>query len=913
MVDLVPAFTIKPQRLERLSLGVGDGVGSSVKAAIRLDGDFANLAGRAIAITGRRPRVRITMQTGGVRAWNPDATSWTPIAAPGDDVRSIWVSPKFGLLVGGELDVLQVALSREDGAEAAGFGAAPLGTPILALAEVGDAVLAGGATGLWRARRGEAWTSCGLGEVAVTALAAIGGKLAAGTLSGLHLSDNEGRTWRSASGLAATVSAVVESPKGRWIAATQDGRIFVESGLGFEPATTGPTACRINALCVQGTSVLAGADQGLFESKDDGATWTLRQDGETTGDVRAIAVGADGAVWTAVYGRGLMRNGALVFGGVCNHIAALAFDGQGALLAAARNATALLRADGVTDADITTPKPVGRLVDPRLKNLLQTGPAAPELTTCLATLGVTAPSGGSITRRGDGVWVLGGESAGSILMAVLNDGAVRVAYEPDLFVTKPEQPSAAGEVQLGLQTAGSVDVSLRASPGELTYLDATDNSSAVAEVAYVADATPSSDRLTTEICFSEPLANVYDMATVTINANVVAASHGETPVSAEVLGNGDNSIPNQSFTLKTGPLSTPDPALQPVGGPRHAIEIRVRTGSPNDTLSLAAQLLPSDLRSVGQLWQEVATFDKSGPLDLHYKVMQAIDGSIQVVFGDGRNGRRLPTGYQNIVALYRVGAGAAGDVRAGQLTMPKQRQAGVKSVTNPVAAVGGSDAQDVKQTRATGPIQARALSRIVSSRDFEGYALTRPSIAKSLGTDRAAAGGAPGVLLTVATLADATIAVGGAVAPDGLAELNADIRSATAWRPALTLARARLSWFDLEAELELAPAVVLSGASTLKAAQAALKDSYGFSMQTLGASVRAAAVIARLQAVPGVAAVNLISLNRRGRAPTLDTRIEAAPARIAAGAALGAELLVLASAKLTPRGASTSSIRRAGL
>ena len=436
------------------------------------------------------------------------------------------------------------------------------------------------------------------------------------------------------------------------------------------------------------------------------------------------------------------------------------------------------------------------------------------------------------------------------------------------------------------------------------------DASTLAEVAKVVSATLSSDSLTTEICFSAALANVYDVATVTINANVVSASHGETPVSAEVLGNGDNGTPNQSFALKGKPLSTPDPSRRAAGDPLHAIEVRIRTGSPNDTLSLAAQLLPSDLRATGQLWREVPSFDKSGPLDLHYRVSEAIDGSMRVMFGDGRNGRRLPTGFQNVVALYRVGAGAAGNVGPGQITLPKQKPAGVKSVTNPVAATGGVDAQDIKQTRAAGPIQARALSRIVSARDFEGFALTRPSIAKSLGTDRAAAGGASGVLLTLATSADSRLSPGGAASAGGLAELEADIKAATARRPALTLARSRLVWFDLEAELTLAPEVVLSAATTLKVAQALIEDTFNFANQTLGAPVRAAAVIAWLQAVPGVGSARLISLHRHNEPPTLMTRIEAAPASMQAGKVLGAELLLLASAKIAICEVATSPIAR---
>ena len=59
----------------------------------------------------------------------------------------------------------------------------------------------------------------------------------------------------------------------------------------------------------------------------------------------------------------------------------------------------------------------------------------------------------------------------------------------------------------------------------------------------------------------------YVRSTVTINANVVAATHGETVV--EVLGSGDAAQPNQRFTLKKPPL-THVPAAGAGGRRQHA-------------------------------------------------------------------------------------------------------------------------------------------------------------------------------------------------------------------------------------------------------------------------------------------------------------------------------------------------------
>jgi len=58
----------------------------------------------------------------------------------------------------------------------------------------------------------------------------------------------------------------------------------------------------------------------------------------------------------------------------------------------------------------------------------------------------------------------------------------------------------------------------------------------------------------------------------------------------------------------------------------------------------------------GLLWREVASLEGSGPDDAVYVVDRQDDGSATVRFGDGRHGRRPPTGTR-VSAAYRQGAG----------------------------------------------------------------------------------------------------------------------------------------------------------------------------------------------------------------------------------------------------------------
>jgi hypothetical protein len=60
-------------------------------------------------------------------------------------------------------------------------------------------------------------------------------------------------------------------------------------------------------------------------------------------------------------------------------------------------------------------------------------------------------------------------------------------------------------------------------------------------------------------------------------------------------------------------------------------------------------------------WVEVPSLSDSGPNDRHYVVMRE-DTGVSVRFGDGRHGRRPPTGETNVRAVYRSGLGSTGDV-----------------------------------------------------------------------------------------------------------------------------------------------------------------------------------------------------------------------------------------------------------
>jgi hypothetical protein len=192
------------------------------------------------------------------------------------------------------------------------------------------------------------------------------------------------------------------------------------------------------------------------------------------------------------------------------------------------------------------------------------------------------------------------------------------------------------------------------------------------------------------VIWNRPLA-----APVRLYGNVLSAARGET-VEGELLGIGDASVPRQSFTLKKKPLTY------------------LPLASPDTDKSTASTLR---IYVDGVRWSEVPTFFAAPAESQVYIVREAEEGATVVTFGGGA---RLPSGSQ-VVAYYRFGAGAASPP-AGSITQLAASIPGLRSVRNPAAASGGSDAEPPEEMRTIAPRSALLLGRAVSIRDVEAAA-----------------------------------------------------------------------------------------------------------------------------------------------------------------------------------------------
>jgi len=213
------------------------------------------------------------------------------------------------------------------------------------------------------------------------------------------------------------------------------------------------------------------------------------------------------------------------------------------------------------------------------------------------------------------------------------------------------------------------------------------------------------DQPHTFLRFAQPLSYSYKRDTVTIYGNVVKATHGETRT--EVLGSGDASAVNQQFTLSVRPL-TYLPALTPSG------------------ITSTLEVYVNDVR-----WHEAESLHQLGITDCSFITQTDNDGNITIIFGDGKNGARLPNGIENVKAVYRTGIGQAGNVAAEQINQLVTQPLGLKGVINPLSATGGADRESHDQIRRNAPAGMTSLKRAVSVKDYADFARSFGGIDKA--------------------------------------------------------------------------------------------------------------------------------------------------------------------------------------
>jgi acylphosphatase/uncharacterized phage protein gp47/JayE len=329
-----------------------------------------------------------------------------------------------------------------------------------------------------------------------------------------------------------------------------------------------------------------------------------------------------------------------------------------------------------------------------------------------------------------------------------------------------------------------------------------------------------------QISFTPDLDRTLDTSSATLYGNVTASTHGQT-ISGEVLGNGDSSQTFQSFPLQKSPVTF---VHKP--GALHGVA---------NTLQIQIG---------GVYWKEVQDFFAHGPKERIFTTTEDAKG-MTVQFGDGVTGSRVPTGKANVVATYRQGIGLVGNVSTGALRTLLDRPVGLKSVTNPAGAAGGSEPEDIDQSRTNAPNTVRTFGRIVSLEDFEDSAREFAGVAKAhaswewSGEERI-------VYLTVAGPDGAQIA--GATYD----ELVADLNSRRDTNRALRVRTYKPIPLQVQAAIFVDPDYVSD--DVLASAQAALNTYFSFDNLQFGEPIHVSNAYAALQQVAGIVGVDMVTL-----------------------------------------------------
>ena len=338
----------------------------------------------------------------------------------------------------------------------------------------------------------------------------------------------------------------------------------------------------------------------------------------------------------------------------------------------------------------------------------------------------------------------------------------------------------------------------------------------------------------TEITFANSLDYEYIRNSVTLNANVAPASHGESV--SEVLGSGDASTPSQQFSLKQTPLSYL--AADVPGGAKSTLEIRV-----NDIL-----------------WEEVETFLYRQSEERIYTTKLDDAGVTHVYFGNGIEGARLPSGTNNVVARYRRGIGLGGLVNEKQLNLLLTRPLGIKEAINPEKSSGADDPEKLVDARTNAPLGLLTLGRTVSLSDYEDFCRAFAGIAKA----RAVAVSEHGVPKIYITISGPE----GEIVDDSsktYEKLLAALENAGDPYTQFSILPYRPAYFKLDAGLYVD--ADYQDDLVLEAAHATLRENFSFDSRAFNQPIHLSEVIAVLQRVEGVIAVDVNHLYRSDASP----------------------------------------------
>jgi len=198
-----------------------------------------------------------------------------------------------------------------------------------------------------------------------------------------------------------------------------------------------------------------------------------------------------------------------------------------------------------------------------------------------------------------------------------------------------------------------------------------------------------------------------DEGLVTVYGNLVEATQGKTEDEA-VLGNGDSRETFQTFKLPKAPLTY-----------------------SNEVGAMPPEVPQLEVFVDDRRWEQVPSFFGERPDTEIYVVREDAEGNSWIQFGDGKTGRRLPSGLENVVARYRTGTGAHGPRKEDSAVQPRDRLDRLDAVYLPGAASGGDEPEQQEMAREAAPGKMQSLGRLVSLKDYEYEALAIAGVSRA--------------------------------------------------------------------------------------------------------------------------------------------------------------------------------------
>jgi len=454
----------------------------------------------------------------------------------------------------------------------------------------------------------------------------------------------------------------------------------------------------------------------------------------------------------------------------------------------------------------------------------------------------------------------------SVTLTAADGVATRDFAEGDRLVLLGEPvavPGGGGDLLWLLRDADGFEGGVEAPEEAFAAVAAAESGEVVAETA-ILDRVEAVDATHSRLVLTQALSQAFDRRRLKIHGNVAAASHGES--ATEILGAGDPSRPHQSFQLKQNPVT--------------------QRLAPTET-GVASTL---EVRADGVRWAEVPFLYGRGPRERVFATGLDDEGRTTIRFGDGVQGARPPAGRDNLVADARIGLGRAGNLRAGQLSLPLDQPLGLREVTNPLPASGGDDPEGSADARRGAPLYTLTLGRLVAITDYRDFALGYPGIEKA-DARWVWTGETRRVVVTVAGPGGAAVPADG---PTHTALLQAyrDLGDPFVQFDLISYAPAH---FRLGLRVTIDPAYETD--AVLEGVEARLRGDFAFAARDFAQPVALSQVAARAHAVAGVLAVDIETLYRE-EAPQADAvahaRLIAQPGRLSiTGALLPAEVLTL--------------------